>query len=61
MNPIWAFFFKDKYRTPLSAYKMSFAELLVVGAIVFGIGYGFTRGVRAMLDSIDTAATAELN
>tara|TARA_R110002110_G_scaffold387328_1_gene599152 strand:- start:323 stop:508 length:186 start_codon:yes stop_codon:yes gene_type:complete len=61
MNPLWAFFFKDKFRTPLSVYKMSFAEILVLGAIVFGIGYGVTRGAQVLLDSIGTAATAELN
>ena len=51
MNPIWAFFFKDKYRTMFSAYKMSLAELLFLGAIVFGIGVGLSLGVKGLLAS----------
>ena len=50
MNPIWAFFFKDKFRTPLSVYKMSFAELLVLGGIIFGVGFGLTKGVQFILN-----------
>jgi len=49
MNPIWGFLFKDKYRTPFSIYKMSLAELLVLGGIVFGAGYGLTKGVMWVL------------
>jgi hypothetical protein len=46
MNPIWAFLFKDKWRTPFSVYKMSLAEVLVLGGIVFGIGFGITQGAQ---------------
>jgi len=49
MNPLWAFFFKDKYRTPFSVYKMSLAELVVLGGMIFGIGYGITEGVNWIL------------
>jgi len=28
MNRIWAIFFKDRIKTPFSAYKMSLAELI---------------------------------
>jgi hypothetical protein len=40
MNPIWALLFKDRIRTPFSVYKMSLAEVLVLGGILFGAGYG---------------------
>ena len=50
MNPLWAFFFKDKFRTPLSVYKMSLAELIVLGGMVFGTGYGLTKGVQFILN-----------
>jgi hypothetical protein len=49
MNPIWAFFFKDKYRTPLSVYKMSLSELIVLGALCFGIGFGVTKGISTLM------------
>lgn len=50
MNPIWGFFFKDKYRTPFSVYKMSLAELVVLCGIVFGAGYGISKGVQAIVN-----------
>ena len=50
MNPFWAFLFKDKYRTPFSAYKMSLSELLVLGGLVFGMGYGLSRGISWVLN-----------
>ena len=49
MNPLWAVFFKDRYRTPFSVYKMSLAELLVLGGMIFGIGYGLTECVNWIL------------
>ena len=48
MNPIWAFLFKDNWRTPFSVYKMSLAELIVLGGIIFGIGFGVSRGALAI-------------
>ena len=50
MNPIWGFFFKDKYRTPFSVYKMSLAEIIVLGEIIFGVGFGLTKGVQWILN-----------
>lgn len=40
MNPIWAFFFKDKFRTIFSIYKMSLAEILVLVSMAAGFGVG---------------------
>jgi hypothetical protein len=50
MNTVWAFFFKDKFRTPFSVFKMSLAELLVLCGIIFGTGYGLYKGVSALLN-----------
>jgi len=49
MNPIWAFFFKDKFKTPFSLYKMSLAELVFLLALSFGVGYGLSKGVQWIL------------
>ena len=49
MNWFWGFWFKDKFRTPFSVYKMSLAELLVLGGMIFGIGYGLTECVNWIL------------
>ena len=48
MNPLWALLFKDRIRTPFSVYKMSLAEVIVLGGIIFGIGFGITRGALAI-------------
>ena len=40
MNPIWALFFKDKFRTIFSVYKMSLAEILVLVSMAAGFGVG---------------------
>jgi len=45
MNPIWAIFFKDRFRTPFSVYRMSFAELVVLLGLVAGAGIGIAEGV----------------
>ena len=45
MNPIWALFFKDRFRTPFSVYKMSLAELVVLLGLVAGAGIGIAKGV----------------
>jgi len=50
MNPVWAIFFKNKYRTPFSVYKMSLAELIFLTAAIFGAGYGLSTGVQKILD-----------
>jgi len=45
MNPIWGLFFKDRFRTPFSVYRMSFAELIVLIGLVAGAGIGVAEGV----------------
>ena len=50
MNPLWALLFKDRLRTPFSVYKMSLAEVIVLGAIVFGVGYGLAELGKWILD-----------
>jgi len=50
MNPIWALFFKDRFRTPFSVYRMSFAELVVLLGLVAGAGIGVAKGIDWILD-----------
>ena len=50
MNPLWALLFKDRIRTPFSVYKMSLAEVLVLGGIIFGIGYGLGEGAKWIMN-----------
>ena len=50
MNWFWGFWFKDKYRTPFSVYKMSFAELIVLMGLVFGTGFALTKGVQQLVN-----------
>ena len=50
MNPVWAFLFKDKYRTPFSVYKMSLAELVVLLCLFVGFGYGVGKGVKYLVN-----------
>ena len=50
MNPIWAIFFKDRFRTPFSVYRMSFAELVVLLGLVAGAGIGVAKGIDWILD-----------
>ena len=45
MNPLWAFLFKARFNTPLSIYRMSLAEIVVLLSIVLGAGYGVAKGV----------------
>ena len=65
MNPIWALLFKDRLRTPFSVYKMSLAEVLVLGGIIFGIGFGAVRGgnwlVEVLQNNADEASGVESN
>ena len=56
MNPIWGIFFKDRFRTPFSVYKMSLAELVFLGASIFGIGYAISEGVMLVLDVEQSAS-----
>lgn len=50
MNPIWAFFFKDKFRTPFSVYRMSLAEIVVLLGLVAGAGIGIAKGIAWVMD-----------
>jgi len=59
MNPLWAIFFKDRIRTPFSVYKMSFAELVFLFALIGGTGYGIGLGVGWILN-FETADTSVL-
>ena len=60
MNPVWAFLFKDKFRTPFSVYKMSLAEILVLCGLTFGIGYGISKGISALLNIEGVTETLEV-
>jgi len=59
MNPIWKFFFKDYIRTPLSVYKMSLAEVVFLCAVIFGAGYGITKGVQSFIEQAPVEVTNE--
>jgi len=62
MNPLWGLFFKDRYRTPFSVYKMSVAEVVFLGALIFGIGFGVVKGGRWITDTfISTSENTEEN
>ena len=50
MNPIWAIFFKDRFRTPFSVYKMSLAEIVVLLGLVAGAGIGVAKGISWILE-----------
>lgn len=60
MNPIWALLFKDRIRTPFSVYKMSLAEVLVLGGIIFGIGYGAVKGGKWVVNLLQNNAPEEV-
>mgnify|MGYP005833599817 FL=1 len=57
MNPIWALFFKDRFRTPFSVYRMSFAELIVLIGLVVGAGIGIAEGVSWIFELEGVEAT----
>ena len=56
MNPVWAIFFKDRFKTPFSVYRMSFAELVFLLTIVGGIGYGCVKAAKWIVE-VETNAT----
>ena len=49
MNKFWAFFFKDKYRTIFSMYKMSLAEVFILIAAAVGIGVFLVEGIKFLM------------
>jgi len=53
MNPIWALFFKDRFRTPFSVYRMSLAEIIVLLGLVVGAGIGVVEGISRLLILVD--------
>ena len=61
MNPVWAGFFKDRFRTPFSVYKMSLAELVVLLGMFGGFGYGIVKGAQAImnLEMADTTSVMD--
>ena len=61
MNPVWAVFFKDRFRTPFSVYKMSLAELVVLLGMFGGFGYGIVKGAQAImkLEMADTTSVMD--
>ena len=60
MNPIWALLFKDRIRTPFSVYKMTLAEVFVLGGIIFGIGYGAVKGGKWVVNLLQNNAPEEV-
>jgi len=50
MNWFWAFWFKDKLRTPFSVYKMSLAEVMVLCGMIFGVGWALGQGAQWILN-----------
>jgi len=57
MNPIWGLFFKDRFRTPFSVYRMSLAEVVVLLGLVAGAGIGIAKGVSWVMDLEGVEAT----
>ena len=59
MNPVWSVFFKDRFKTPFSIYKMSFAELVFLAAAVGAAGYGLGKVVKWVVDFETTPVVIE--
>ena len=59
MNPIWAIFFKDRFRTPFSVYRMSLAEIIVLLGLVVGAGIGAAKGIDWILSIEGVASTLD--
>lgn len=49
MNKFWAFFFKDKYRTIFSMYRMSLAEVVILVATAVGTGVLLVEGIKFLI------------
>jgi len=50
MNPIWAIFFKDRFKTPFSLFRMSLADIIFLLAVTIGAGIGIAEGLDRLLD-----------
>jgi len=59
MNWFWAFWFKDKIRTPFSVYKMSLAEIIVLCGMVCGVGWGLGQGAQWILNLEESITISE--
>ena len=59
MNPIWALFFKDKYRTIFSIYKMSLAEIIFLLELTICSGMGIYFVGEKALDLAGNSDTSE--
>jgi len=51
MNPLWAVFFKDRFKTPFSMYRMSFAEIVFLLSVIGACGYGVVEGVSWIINA----------
>ena len=51
MSKFWGFFFKDKYRTIFSVYKMSLAEIVFLVTVLGACGYGIAEGVSWVVNA----------
>jgi len=59
MNPIWAIFFKDRFRTPFSVYRMSLADIIVLLGLVVGAGIGAAKGIDWIFELEGVASTLD--
>lgn len=59
MNPIWAIFFKDRFRTPFSVYRMSLADVIVLLGLVAGAGIGVAKGIDWVLQLEGESSTLD--
>ena len=59
MNPIWALFFKDRFRTIFSVYKMSLAEIIFLITMTAGAGAGIYVGAKKALNYLAEVEAVE--
>jgi len=59
MNPIWSVFFKDRFKTPFSVYRMSVAELVFLLAAIGGTGYGLGKVIHKIVAFEETPVVIE--
>ena len=61
MNTFWGLFFKDKFKTPFSLYRMSLAEIVFLLAGIGALGYYGAQGAQWLfnLEFSDTSVLEE--
>ena len=59
MNPLWALFFKDRFKTPLSIYKMSLAEIIILLSMLVGFGFALWEGLQWIVEFEAAAGITE--